>query len=57
MGSGKKFYRNVNRYWKSVGLERTTARELFIVDSACNGNLMNNGFAFAAKSTICTEAS
>ena len=26
------------------------------VDSACTGELMNNGFAFAAKNAICTEA-
>ena len=47
----------VDCYWKSVGLERTAARELFTVDSACNGDLMKNGFVLAAKNTICTEAS
>ena len=26
------------------------------VDSACTGELMNNGFVFAAKNAICTEA-
>ena len=26
------------------------------VDSACTGELMNYGFAFAAKNAICTEA-
>ena len=43
-------------YWKSVDFERTTARELFTVDSACNGELTNNGFAFVAKNATCTEA-
>ena len=47
----------VDCYWKSIDFERTTARELFTVDSACNGDPMNNGFAFAAKNAICTEAS
>ena len=27
------------------------------VDSACNGELMNNGFAFAVKNATCTEDS
>ena len=34
-----------------------TPRESFTVDSACNGDLTNNGFVLAAKNTICTEAS
>ena len=46
----------VDCYWKSFGLERTTARELFTVDSGCNGTLTNIGFVFAAKNAICTEA-
>ena len=47
----------VDCYCKSIDFERTTARELFTVDSTCNGDLMNNGIAFAAKNAICTEAS
>ena len=46
----------VDCYWKSIDFERTTARELFTVDSACNGDLTNNGFSFVAKNAICTEA-
>ena len=56
-GSGKKFYHNVNCYWKSLlTLSKHQLVDCITVESACIRELMNNGFAFAGKSAICTEA-
>ena len=39
-----------------LALSEQQLGDCITVDSGCNGTLTNNGFIFAAKNAICTEA-
>ena len=46
----------VYRHWEVVDIDRQLA-DCVTVDSAWNGGLVDNGFAFAEKNAMCTEDS